>query len=589
MRPAEGGSFGELRTGAGGGDVGQTGTEELPRRGRRMIDGPRLLALLPGAVFQAVFIGRSAWTRDGLPRFTLFDDAMISMAYARTLADGHGLVWFPGADRVEGFTNPLWTFLLAALHGVGLGPSAISLTVMLIGVVLLAATSIVLMSIVAPLTSPSIALFAGGATMCCYPLVFWTLRGMEVGLLAFLVTTATYLLVSHPHRSPADTEVRFAVVAAVAVSTRMDAAVPLIALVAAFAVFGGQPDRLRRATRLSAWVLLPAAVQTGLRRWYYGEWTPNTYALKVDGIDLVTRIERGLVVGLTTVGVVLALVAIVAVAAARIDPSRRAALAQCGAPVVAVTLYSVYVGGDAWEWSYSANRYLSAVLPLAIAVVAISAPALAALRRRTIAAGCGLLAVSLVAFATPKVFATDQGLSRRTAEIALVLVAGICVVAVTRPRAAGAVALLGTVSLLSAGPLLDWARHGGLHVADDANAAEFGRWLGRWTADDATIAVVSAGAPAYYADRAAIDLLGKSDRHVAHLAPQPGVRFYPGHNKWDYQWSIAELRPTVVAQLWRDGATATRLLDEQGYRQVDVCAEEGAERACAFARVIWVR
>jgi len=43
------------------------------------------------------------------------DDAYISFRYAWNLAQGNGLVFNPG-ERVEGFSNPLWTLLLAGLH-----------------------------------------------------------------------------------------------------------------------------------------------------------------------------------------------------------------------------------------------------------------------------------------------------------------------------------------------------------------------------------------------------------------------------------------------------------------------------------------
>jgi hypothetical protein len=39
----------------------------------------------------------------------LFDDAMISMRYARNFAEGYGLIWNPGQAPIEGYTNWLWT------------------------------------------------------------------------------------------------------------------------------------------------------------------------------------------------------------------------------------------------------------------------------------------------------------------------------------------------------------------------------------------------------------------------------------------------------------------------------------------------
>ena len=49
------------------------------------------------------------------------DDAFISFRYAANLVDGNGLVFNPG-ERVEGYTNFLWTVLLAAAMGLGANP-----------------------------------------------------------------------------------------------------------------------------------------------------------------------------------------------------------------------------------------------------------------------------------------------------------------------------------------------------------------------------------------------------------------------------------------------------------------------------------
>ncbi len=48
-------------------------------------------------------------------RASLFDDAFISFRYARNFAEGHGLVFNLG-ERVEGYTNFLWTITLGILH-----------------------------------------------------------------------------------------------------------------------------------------------------------------------------------------------------------------------------------------------------------------------------------------------------------------------------------------------------------------------------------------------------------------------------------------------------------------------------------------
>ena len=52
--------------------------------------------------------------------FTI-DDAYISFRYARNLIEGHGLVYNPG-ERVEGYTNLVWTLFIAAGMKMGIDP-----------------------------------------------------------------------------------------------------------------------------------------------------------------------------------------------------------------------------------------------------------------------------------------------------------------------------------------------------------------------------------------------------------------------------------------------------------------------------------
>jgi len=57
----------------------------------------------------------------------LCDDAFISFRYADNLVSGHGLVYNAG-ERVEGYTNLLWTLMLAASMAAGFTPEASSKT-----------------------------------------------------------------------------------------------------------------------------------------------------------------------------------------------------------------------------------------------------------------------------------------------------------------------------------------------------------------------------------------------------------------------------------------------------------------------------
>jgi hypothetical protein len=129
-----------------------------------------------------------------------------------------------------------------------------------------------------------------------------------------------------------------------------------------------------------------------------------------------------------------------------------------------------------------------------------------------------------------------------------------------------------------------------LHVNDEHELVLDSIALTNVTTAEAQIATVWAGIPGYYSDRSMIDLLGKSDRHVANVAPNGAL--LPGHNKWDYDYSIGQLHPDVVLDLWGPADEAERTLRSNGY--VQRCyevADRGRVRAAYFKSdspaVIW--
>ncbi|MEY4582699.1 MAG: hypothetical protein RL701_7402, partial [Pseudomonadota bacterium] len=48
--------------------------------------------------------------------FGMADDMYISACFGRSLFTGAGFVWYEGAPRVEGISNPLWAAVVGALH-----------------------------------------------------------------------------------------------------------------------------------------------------------------------------------------------------------------------------------------------------------------------------------------------------------------------------------------------------------------------------------------------------------------------------------------------------------------------------------------
>jgi hypothetical protein len=79
-------------------------------------------------------------------------------------------------------------------------------------------------------------------------------------------------------------------------------------------------------------------------------------------------------------------------------------------------------------------------------------------------------------------------------------------------------------------------------------------WIDRITTPEARILVGRAGTVPYFAHRYTIDFLGKSDRHIAREQAQREdyglgryIEFRPGHMKYDYAYSVGELKPDLVA------------------------------------------
>lgn len=534
--------------------------------------------LLASALLSAAFIARSAFRVGSTVYFSLFDDAMISMRYARNLADGSGLVWNPGEAPVEGYTNLLWTLWMSVLHVVGLPERLIALGVMLSGAGLLLAT-VALAGALSRRLSPDrgARLLAMLATALCYPLTYWTLRGMEVGLLACLTTGAVLLALRLLDEGRRVDHALLALVVVAAVLTRTDAAI-LMGTIGIYLIWAS-PAGARVVNAASALVPLGATVvaHTAFRIAYYGDALPNTYYLKLGGVPLGQRLGRG-TTALLNVELAYFLLPVLLGGAAFLagsrDFRRRAALPALVAG--AACAYSLYVGGDAWEWMAYPNRYVASIAPLVFVLggvglgTILTRPELrtafwAVAGATTVVA----IALGLAAGASFQHDGVPDGVGRVQVFV-LLLVAAAVVGSRTLLRrwsiqgpAVGALAATVAVLAVNADGLDGWARHNGWHMADDAQATRTGIALARSSAPTTSVAVVWAGAIPYFSHLHAVDLLGKSDPRIARL--QPRTTFLPGHNKWDYRYSIGTLRPDVVVDLWRPTTADRTAMATWGY------------------------
>jgi hypothetical protein len=564
-------------------------TAPLPTRDHRdeVVDAPRpawwesaVFPVLVVVALGAVIVWRASFEFQGVRIFTLFDDAMVSMRYAQNLADGRGLVYNHG-QHVEGYTNFLWTLWMAFLHLLPIPRSQLAAWVAASGLACVA-TTVVLVGRIGAWLAPGrreVRVFAMWAVALWYPLIFWSVRGLEPGLLAALVAGSVLLALRIDRDGPArPTALGLGALVVAGLLTRTD----FLVLAAVLLVWlARRPGRARStAVGIGVVLLFVLALHTSARLGYYGDPLPNTYALKMDGTGLVDRIVRGVLALGSVVAAELAIVlALAAVAVWKLRDARAALLAS----LVAVgAAYSVYVGGDAWEYNQYANRYLAPVVPLLLVLAAIGVAEVARRLRHSTRWGIGLGLFALVVTVVDVALPTDDASLRVWWNISelrqdhwVVLAAFAALLALAllaARRKAGSVVVatalgLGVLVLTMTSPWASYERLGGDLVAVHGQKARLGIQLGEIARPGATLATASAGNIAYWSGLRTVDLLGKADREIAHEPPRRAV-FVPGHNKWDYAYSVCQLRPDLVAELWQPTPADRRTIERCGYRKV---------------------
>jgi hypothetical protein len=226
------------------------------------------LAVLAGlALWQssAVLQGRRWWW--------LEDDAMVSMRYGARLAAGKGLTW-TGSERVEGYSNLLWTLGMAAIHALGAGKATASAWVLLAEGACLAWLALATRSLARHLGASALeASLAGAALALSYDQLAAALSGLESVAVAACSAQALAWAAS-PRRGDAW---RALAMAALLPLLRADGALPaLLVLALAWPRLGGG----WRRWLAPGLVLAPGLAHLLWRHAYYGAWLPNTYTLK---------------------------------------------------------------------------------------------------------------------------------------------------------------------------------------------------------------------------------------------------------------------------------------------------------------------
>ncbi len=424
---------------------------------------------------------------------TLGDDTYISMRYAANLLKGAGLVWNPGQAAVEGFTNFLWVIWIAGLGVLSSDPSllvAISGALFHLGSVIL-----LFFLLIKNLRLHPVVAFGGAFLLLIWqPIAGQVAAGLESPLYLFLMLVAIFLL--FPEKPTQRRLIAGAWFAGLIPLVRPDGLFVTGALGVGFILQYLWPERkqlikggLLRYAWCWAGFLAPFLGLTIFRLAYYHDWLPNTYYLKVVdrpgrisfGIDYVTQFLKSFY------GTILILPLVVL----GFLQKKERWLIAAGLAIPGILAYVAYQGGDAWNWW----RFMIPILPFFIILLAV---------------GIGRLAAS------------------RWLKAAQILV-GLAVLAAACYQIYPSIKYNALVHR-------SWG--------DTANNIRLGLTLAQVCDQGAVTADFWAGAEPYYSNLLSIDMLGKSDAHIAHLAAyKPSAK--PGHDKFDFDYVIG-LKPDVI-------------------------------------------
>jgi len=315
-----------------------------------------LAAILAGIAAFALLAWKFNW---------ICDDAFISFRYAKNLANGNGLCYNPGSHTpVEGYSNPLWTLLMALFEALRLDVTVWSriISVLCGGALIVHVTRYTRRAFSLGFGQTA----AASLFLATLPTVaVWSTSGLE-SMPACLLIFMTYERLLGSSTKPHG--IHAALLGTCLCLIRADGPgfLALILAAAAFTwFFRGKKGALLRASLVVAAAATAAvAIHVAWRYSYYNDFVPNTAHVKA-GLSMI-RIERGVyyVMSLFLAVPSLALVLIFSLLP-RSSPSRPPAAGALWM-TFATAAYAIYVGGD----FMTMGRFLLPAMPFAAVLFA---------------------------------------------------------------------------------------------------------------------------------------------------------------------------------------------------------------------------
>jgi hypothetical protein len=453
------------------------------------------------------------------------------MAYAKNLLDGYGLNWAKHGDNIEGFSNPLWMLYMVIMHlfikNVYVTSLAIQLTSMFILLVNLyfvyRITSDYFTTRESRYVLPALVL-----TASYYPLNHWSLQGFEVSLQTLLITSVTWLLFKSIFHKQNHNIAIFSLLMA-GTLLRMDMFIFAGVVMSVMSYYALRFKDIRRHFISGIMIFIGGNLLYLLFRYYYfSEFFPNTYYLKIYGVDIMLRVRRGLHVFMEFLKP-LTLILLAIVTGTFFVRGRRLSYLVLLSTSFIYFAYSVYVGGDAWERSrVGANRWISIVVPLLFIVLNGLLNELNGMIRKMKVSDRSRYLISLIVLTAVSAysFLAFNGLIHGPEKFEKLKDIAV----INRP----------------------------LHVDDNEKMVKRTFQMKNIASMHVKVATLWGGIPSYFLENELVDLLGYNDKFIAKLpvdiSPDNYRIYKPGHMKNDFYYSLGMLKPDLLFDFNIEGA-----------------------------------
>jgi hypothetical protein len=398
------------------------------------------------------------------------DDAFISYVYSKNLLIGNGLTY--NGLMVEGYSNPLWTVLLVPFVGFGINPLTASRIISILFALLSCIFTFKLSKEIVPLDSQIPAILGTLSITVLSPFLAWSMGGLETIFFSSLIVALVYLELLGTQSMKHGSPV---ILFLIAVTRPEGAMVSVIWLLYRIRM---QTTKLKITLREFLLFFILFSIFLGLRYSTYGYLLPNTAYRKVSP-SLANTLEAGKwLISFITLRPLFGIILLGGVSTILLDSSM---LKQSALPfgIIISFIGFILISGRGWM---PHHRLLTPIIPL----LAIPITALYKIPKRKL--------IKMI--------------------VAVITVLGIGIE-------------LYLANTLYKPLSIEFGNF-------TEGLIQAGKWIRENTDSEDIIAVVDAGALAYYAERPTIDIIGLNNEVIAHSP-----------NKMDLDY-VLDFNPAVI-------------------------------------------